>query len=198
MVGLWLGVDARPGEALCRCVEDVAAIEAPSEAGEVALSMLGADVMIGAGERGLDVAERRIDPGERRPSRRLAAGTVCAVGTLGILIPPSIMLIVYAATSNVSIVKLYAGAIFPGFLLAGLYMVYVVGRAWLNPKLAPKPPEEETEHYSTGQILFMLATSFFPLAFLILAVLGAILFGLATPSEAESSLRILMPGFSFM
>ncbi len=73
-----------------------------------------------------------------------ASGVICAGGCLGILIPPSIMLIVYAATSNVSIVKLYAGAIFPGFLLAGLYMVYVVGRAWLNPKLAPKPPEEET------------------------------------------------------
>jgi tripartite ATP-independent transporter DctM subunit len=115
-----------------------------------------------------------------------ASGVICAGGCLGILIPPSIMLIVYAATSSVSIVKLYAGAILPGFLLAGLYIVYVVGRAWLNPSLAPKPPEEETAHYGPGQILFMLATSFFPLAFLILSVLGAILFGLATPSEAAS------------
>jgi tripartite ATP-independent transporter DctM subunit len=115
-----------------------------------------------------------------------ASGVICAGGCLGILIPPSIMLIVYAATSNVSIVKLYAGAMIPGFLLAGLYMVYVVGRSWLNPKLAPKPPEEETAHYSYGQITFMLLTSFFPLAVLILSVLGAILFGLATPSEAAS------------
>ncbi|MEM7022324.1 MAG: TRAP transporter large permease subunit [Pseudomonadota bacterium] len=115
-----------------------------------------------------------------------ASGVICAGGCLGILIPPSIMLIVYAATSNVSIVKLYAGAIFPGFLLAGLYMIYVVGRAWLNPSLAPKPPKEETEGYSAGQVAFMLLTSFFPLAFLILSVLGAILFGLATPSEAAS------------
>jgi tripartite ATP-independent transporter DctM subunit len=96
------------------------------------------------------------------------------------------MLIVYAATSNVSIVKLYAGALIPGFLLAGLYMVYVVGRAWLNPKLAPKPPKEDSEGYSIGRVAFMLLTSFFPLAFLILSVLGAILFGLATPSEAAS------------
>jgi len=115
-----------------------------------------------------------------------ASGVICAGGCLGILIPPSIMLIVYAATSNVSIVKLYAGALIPGFLLAGLYMVYVVGRAWLNPKLAPKPPKEDSEGYSIGRVAFMLLTSFFPLAFLILSVLGAILFGLATPSEAAS------------
>ena len=115
-----------------------------------------------------------------------ASGVICAGGCLGILIPPSIMLIVYAATSNVSIVRLYAGAIFPGFLLAGLYMAYVIGRAWLNPKLAPKPPADETDDLTAGQIAFMLITSFFPLAFLILSVLGAILFGLATPSEAAS------------
>ncbi|MBK0398874.1 TRAP transporter large permease subunit [Limibaculum sp. M0105] len=115
-----------------------------------------------------------------------ASGVICAGGCLGILIPPSIMLIVYAAASNVSIVKLYAGALLPGFLLAGLYIVYVVTRATLNPKLAPKPPEDETDHLSAATIAWMLLTSFFPLAFLILAVLGAILFGLATPSEAAA------------
>jgi len=115
-----------------------------------------------------------------------ASGVICAGGCLGILIPPSIMLIVYAATSNVSIVKLYAGAMIPGFMLAALYMIYVVGRAWLNPSLAPKPPKEEAGEYTGGQIAFMLITSFFPLAILILSVLGAILFGLATPSEAAS------------
>ncbi len=115
-----------------------------------------------------------------------ASGVICAGGCLGILIPPSIMLIVYAATSNVSIVKLYAGAMIPGFLLAGLYMIYVVGRAWLNPNLAPKPPEDDNGHHTGGQVAFMLITSFFPLAILILSVLGAILFGLATPSEAAS------------
>jgi len=115
-----------------------------------------------------------------------SAGVICAGGCLGILIPPSIMLIVYAATSNVSVVRLYAGAILPGFLLAGLYMIYVVGRATLNPKLAPKPREEDVGDMTLMQTTVMLLTSFFPLAFLILAVLGAILFGLATPSEAAS------------
>ena len=115
-----------------------------------------------------------------------SAGVICAGGCLGILIPPSIMLIVYSATSNVSVVKLYAGAIIPGFMLAGLYILYVIGRATLNPSLAPKPKEEDIEDSSFLGVLWMMATSFFPLAFLILSVLGAILFGLATPSEAAA------------
>jgi len=115
-----------------------------------------------------------------------AAGVICAGGCLGILIPPSIMLIVYAATAGISVVKLYAGAIIPGFMLAGLYMIYVVGRAALNPKLAPKPPEETTKDITGLKIAWMMLTSFFPLAVLILSVLGAILFGLATPSEAAA------------
>tara|TARA_B100000519_G_scaffold200436_1_gene213590 strand:+ start:518 stop:1795 length:1278 start_codon:yes stop_codon:yes gene_type:complete len=115
-----------------------------------------------------------------------SAGVICAGGCLGILIPPSIMLIVYSATSNVSVVKLYAGAIIPGFMLAGLYILYVIGRAALKPSLAPKPKEEDIEDSSFLGVLWMMATSFFPLAFLILSVLGAILFGLATPSEAAA------------
>jgi len=115
-----------------------------------------------------------------------AAGVICAGGCLGILIPPSIMLIVYAATAGVSVVKLYAGAMLPGVMLAGVYMVYVITRAALNPNLAPQPPVEETRDVSPLQIGIMLLTSFFPLAVLILAVLGAILFGLATPSEAAA------------
>ena len=114
-----------------------------------------------------------------------ASGVICAGGTLGILIPPSIMLIVYAAASGVSIVRLYAGAILPGFLLAGLYLVYVIGRSWLQPSIAPKPPEE-TSKMPLGKLLLLLLTSFFPLAFLIVAVLGAILGGWATPSEAAA------------
>ena len=113
-----------------------------------------------------------------------ASGVICAGGTLGILIPPSIMLIVYAATSGVSIVRLYAGALLPGFTLAGMYLLYILVRAWMQPKLAPKP--EKQEDVPITKILLMLLTSFFPLAFLILSVLGAILFGLATPSEAAA------------
>jgi tripartite ATP-independent transporter DctM subunit len=116
----------------------------------------------------------------------LASGVICAGGTLGILIPPSIMLIVYAAASGVSVVKLYAGALLPGLLLAGLYVTYVIVRSMLQPQLAPKPTKEEIDEYTVSQILLQLLTSFFPLAFLILAVLGAILFGLATPSEAAA------------
>jgi tripartite ATP-independent transporter DctM subunit len=114
-----------------------------------------------------------------------ASGVICAGGTLGILIPPSIMLIVYAATSSVSIVRLYAGALFPGFILAGLYLVYVIGRSWLQPRIAPKAEIEEGS-MPTGKLIVLLLTSFFPLAFLIVAVLGAILGGWATPSEAAS------------
>ncbi len=68
-----------------------------------------------------------------RYDKSFASGIICAGGTLGILIPPSIMLIVYAAASGVSIVRLYAGALLPGFLLVGLYLVYIVGRSILQP-----------------------------------------------------------------
>jgi tripartite ATP-independent transporter DctM subunit len=116
---------------------------------------------------------------------RLSAGVICAGGCLGILIPPSVMLILYGATAGVSVVKLYAGAFFPGLMLAGLYMLYVMARAVINPALAPKLPPQE-RNVPMGQVLFALATSFFPLALLIVMVLGAILFGLATPSEAAA------------
>jgi tripartite ATP-independent transporter DctM subunit len=114
---------------------------------------------------------------------KLSAGVTCAGGCLGILIPPSILLIVYAATAGISAVKLYAAAFFPGFMLTAFYVGYVIIRAIINPKLAPKLPKEQTD-IPFGQVLYALATSFLPLALLIMCVLGAILFGLATPSEA--------------
>jgi tripartite ATP-independent transporter DctM subunit len=116
--------------------------------------------------------------------QKLAAGVITAGGTLGILIPPSIMLIVYAATAGVSVVKLYAAAMVPGFLLAGLYLVYVIARVVINPSLAPKPKDVDNVGFWEG--FKLLVTAFFPLALLILAVLGSILFGLATPSEAAA------------
>jgi tripartite ATP-independent transporter DctM subunit len=115
-----------------------------------------------------------------------ASGVICAGGCLGILIPPSIMLIVYSAAAGVSPVKLYAGAMLPGIMLASLYIVYVISRATLNPSLAPKPRVEDVGSHTRAQIFVLMLTSFFPLAVLILAVLGAILFGLATPSEAAA------------
>ncbi|GLS30142.1 TRAP transporter, DctM subunit [Mesorhizobium albiziae] len=117
---------------------------------------------------------------------RYASGVICAGGTLGILIPPSILLIVYAATSGVSVVRMYAAALFPGLLLAGLYLVYVIVRALWNPALAPKPSKDDIGDHSFLEISWMMFTSFVPLAALILAVLGAILFGIATPSEAAA------------
>lgn len=116
---------------------------------------------------------------------KLSAGVVCAGGCLGILIPPSVMLILYGATAGVSVPKLYAGAFFPGLLLAGLYMAYVLIRCWLNPALAPKLPREETD-VPWIKVWWALLTSFFPLTILILSVLGAIFFGLATPTEAAA------------
>jgi tripartite ATP-independent transporter DctM subunit len=117
---------------------------------------------------------------------KYASGVICAGGTLGILIPPSILLIVYAATSGVSVVRMYAAALLPGIFLAGLYLAYVIGKAVLQPHLAPKPTKEQVGDHSFLEITWMMFTSFVPLAFLILAVLGAILFGFATPSEAAA------------
>ncbi len=117
--------------------------------------------------------------------QKLSSGVICAGGTLGILIPPSIMLIVYSATSSISVVKLYAAALIPGFMLAGLYMIYVIGRCAINPKLAPKLSKEEA-NVPWSTVILMLVTAFVPLAVLILSVLGSILFGLATPTEAAA------------
>jgi TRAP-type mannitol/chloroaromatic compound transport system permease large subunit len=195
---------------------------------------------------------------------KLSAGVVCAGGCLGILIPPSVMLILYGATAGVSVPKLYAGALLPGLMLASLYMAYVVIRCTLNPSLAPRLPESERVPYgiswsedrgfvlgyvalvvlavpavyfgvlalewllntiraatfpaggrfrpidyevnpavlyaigimgALGFVLLVLlgrrvftalATSFFPLTLLIGSVLGAIFFGIATPTEAAA------------
>ncbi len=116
--------------------------------------------------------------------RSFASGIICAGGTLGILIPPSIMLIVYAAIAELSPLRLYAAAVFPGLLLAGLYIVYVVMRVTINPGLAPKPAKEDIPPRST--VYYNLLISFVPLTVLILLVLGSILGGLATPAEAAA------------
>ena len=116
---------------------------------------------------------------------RLASGVVCAGGCLGILIPPSIMLIVYAAMAGMSVVQLYAAAIIPGFMLAGMYCVYVIVLAIFKPHLAPPLPKEE-RNVPAREVFALLLKSFIPLAVLILCVLGAIMFGLATPTEAAA------------
>jgi tripartite ATP-independent transporter DctM subunit len=115
---------------------------------------------------------------------KIASGVVCAGGCLGILIPPSIMLIVYAAMAGMSVVQLYAAAIIPGFLVAGMYVVYVMVVATLKPHLMPPLPKEQGR--PAREVLALLLKSFVPLAILILAVLGSIMFGLATPTEAAA------------
>ena len=114
---------------------------------------------------------------------RLAAGCITAGGTLGILIPPSVMLIVMGPVLGVSVADLYAAAFGPGFLLAGMYLAYLLGRAFLNPKLGPPVPLEERVH-SLPVMLREVAIGVVPLVCLIAAALGSILAGLATPTEA--------------
>jgi tripartite ATP-independent transporter DctM subunit len=115
---------------------------------------------------------------------RLSAGALAAGGTLGILIPPSVMLVVMGPVLNVSVVKLYAGAFGPGLMLACLYLGYCIVRSHLNPALGPPIPHAERIH-SRRAILAELLIGFVPLAVLILGTLGSILFGLATPTEAS-------------
>jgi tripartite ATP-independent transporter DctM subunit len=117
--------------------------------------------------------------------QRLSCGVICAGGTLGILIPPSIMLIVYAAASSVSVVRLYAAAMLPGLLLSLLYITYVITRVVVNPKLAPALPKAESD-VPWAKAGLLLLEAFVPLAVLIFCVLGSILFGLATPTEAAA------------
>ncbi len=116
--------------------------------------------------------------------KSFASGVICAGGTLGILIPPSIMLIVYAAIAELSPLRLYAAAMFPGLLLAGSYIIYVIIRVMFNPSIAPKPREEDIPPRRV--VYWQLLTSFVPLTVLIMLVLGSILGGLATPAEAAA------------
>jgi tripartite ATP-independent transporter DctM subunit len=118
-------------------------------------------------------------------SPRLSAGAIAAGGTLGVLIPPSVMLIVMGPVINVSVAKLYAAAFGPGFLLAGLYIVYTLARSFINPKLGPAVPKEERAA-SVGAIIREVVVGMVPLAALIACTLGTILLGIVTPTEAAA------------
>jgi tripartite ATP-independent transporter DctM subunit len=117
---------------------------------------------------------------EHNYDRRLAAGTVCAVGTLGILIPPSIMLVLMADRMTMSVGDLFMGALLPGTLLGCLYIFYILGVGLLQPDRAPAARGEPIDLSA----VLSLFKAIVPAAFLILAVLGSIFFGLATPTEA--------------
>ena len=129
----------------------------------VLLALLGLPVML---QQGYD--------------KSLATGTVTAVGTLGILIPPSIMLVLMADRMAMSVGDLFLGAVFPGMLLGGLYIAYILAVGWLKPEHAPAAPTEPFD----AQAVWDLIKAIIPPAFLILAVLGSIFMGVATPTEA--------------
>jgi tripartite ATP-independent transporter DctM subunit len=118
-------------------------------------------------------------------SPRMASGAIAAGGTLGILIPPSVMLIVMGPVLGISVAKLYAGAFGPGFLLAGLYIAYTLIRCYINPKLGPPVPQEERLS-SVKAMVWEFVAGMLPLGILIAGTLGTILGGLATPTEAAA------------
>ncbi|MBC7332001.1 MAG: TRAP transporter large permease subunit [Synergistetes bacterium] len=123
---------------------------------------------------------------KRGYDKALASGTVCAAGTLGILIPPSIMLVVYGPAAGVSVGKLFFGAFFPGFLLSLLYCAYILIYCLINKKAGPAVPPEEIAGISFSTKMKMLSVSLLPPLILILAVLGSIFFGIAAPTEAAA------------
>lgn len=117
---------------------------------------------------------------EQGYDKRLASGTVCAVGTLGILIPPSIMLVLMADRMAMSVGDLFLGAFFPGVLLGALYVLYIVVVGLVRPDAAPAAQHDPVDWAAIRELLLAIV----PPAFLILAVLGSIFYGVATPTEA--------------
>jgi len=113
----------------------------------------------------------------------LIAGSICAGGTLGIIIPPSIMLVIFGSLAGMSVGQLFAAAMLPGLLLSFLYISYIGIRCGINPSLGPPLPKEE-RIYTLRQKLGMVTTSLFPPLALIVMVLGSIVAGIATPTEA--------------
>ena len=117
--------------------------------------------------------------------KSLASGAIVASGTLGILIPPSIMLVVYAPQAGLSIGQMFMGAFIPGFLLSTLYILYILIRCYYNPKLGPPISKDEITPFTAAKFV-KLMKSLLPPAVLILAVLGTIFAGIAPPTEAAA------------
>ncbi len=120
---------------------------------------------------------------ERRYNTELATGTIAASGTLGILIPPSIMLVIMADLLGRSVGTLFVAAVFPGLILSGLYFAYIFSICRLKPELAPPLPKDVGPQ-TVGALVLLLMRGFIPTVFLILLVLGSIVAGWATPTEA--------------
>ena len=120
---------------------------------------------------------------KRGYSKSLAAGSICAGGTLGILIPPSIMLVLYGPSAQISVGKLFFGAFIPGFVLSVLYIAYIGFRSLIQPEVAPAVPLEERKMPLKRKFI-MLLTALVPPTLLVMAVLGTIFTGIAPPTEA--------------
>ena len=121
---------------------------------------------------------------KRGYSKSLASGSVCAGGCLGILIPPSVMLVLYGPMANISVGKLFFGAFIPGFMLSGLYCTYILIHSYLQPKIAPAIPPELMPKISYWKKTVNLLVAVAPTGVLIMSVLGVIFMGVAPPSEA--------------
>ncbi len=119
-------------------------------------------------------------------NKELATGTVAASGTLGQIIPPSIVLVLIGDIVGVSVGELFMGAVLPGMLLVGLFIIYIAIISWLRPKWGPAIPKAELDAISTGQLLTMMSKAMFPPLFLMVAVLGSIFAGIASPTEAAA------------
>ncbi|MEY8336852.1 TRAP transporter large permease subunit [Lachnospiraceae bacterium 62-35] len=122
---------------------------------------------------------------ERGYDKKLACGAICSSGSLGILIPPSVLLVMYGPTAGLSVGKLFMGAMGPGLLLALLYIAYNLVMCRLHPEYAPTATEEET-NIPVSEKVKMLVVSLLPPVLLIAAVLGSIMFGIAAPTEAAA------------
>ena len=120
---------------------------------------------------------------ERKYNMELATGTIAASGTLGILIPPSIMLVIMADLLGRSVGTLFVAAVFPGLILSSLYFIYIYSRCRLNRSLAPPLPDDVGPQ-TVGELILMLLRGFVPTVFLIVLVLGSIVAGWTTPTEA--------------
>jgi len=122
---------------------------------------------------------------KRGYDKSLASGTICAGGALGILIPPSVMLVIYGPMARISVGKLFMAAFFPGLLLSALYIMYVATTCFFKPELAPTIPPEERA-VPLAKKVRLLVVSLVPPAFIILSVLGTIYMGIAPPTEAAA------------
>ena len=118
--------------------------------------------------------------------KSLISGTICAGGSLGTVIPPSVLVIILAPIADVSVGDLFAGLLFPGLIMAGLFATYVLLRCSINPNLAPRVEVTEDEVISWWAMVRVLAIALVPPLFLIFTVLGTILMGVATPTEAAA------------